>query len=157
MVISNSLSLHGLTAGRTIALTVNSALVFINHFLWFRHFSQPPSISPQRYSNSNRYDRLDIPSFTEIASYFGLCVWLVPFALFVSLSAGENVLPSMGSEYATGDTKRVTAMDGSLGGGGDRRGRKAKGLVKAVIDRTVEWVGETGQLMGFWRDDRRRF
>lgn len=67
------------------------------------------------------------------------------------------MLPSMGSEYATGDTKRVTAMNGSLGGGGDRRGRKAKGLVKAAIDGTVEWVGETGHLMGFWRDDRRRF
>ena len=137
--------------------TKKSPLVFTNHILWFRHFSQPPSLPPPRYSSSNRYDRLDIPSFTEIASYFGLCVWLVPFALFVSLSAGENVLPSMGSEYTTGETNRVTAMGGSLGAGGDRRGRKAKGLVKAAIDGTGEWVSETGQLMGFWRDDRRRF
>lgn len=73
------------------------------------------------------------------------------------MSAGENVLPSMGSEYATGDTNKVNAMDGSLGGGGDRRGRKAKGLVKAAIDGTVEWVSETGRLMGVWRNDRRRF
>lgn len=63
----------------------------------------------------------------------------------------------MGSEYATGDINRMTVTDRDLGGIGDRRGRKAKGLVKAVIDGTVEWVSETGQLMGFWRGDRRRF
>ena len=63
----------------------------------------------------------------------------------------------MGSEYATGDGNRITALDGSLGGRGDRRGRKAKGLVKAAIDGTVEWVSEFGQLMGLWRDGRRRF
>lgn len=63
----------------------------------------------------------------------------------------------MGSEYATGETTRIAAMDGSLGGAGDRRGKKAKGLVKAAIDGTMEWVDETGQLMGFWRGDRRQF
>ena len=95
-----------------------------------------------------------MPTFTEIASYFGICVWLVPFALFVSLSAGENVLPSMGSEYATGgDTP------GKLGGAigsGDGRSRRKKGLVKAFVDWAVEWMGETGQLMGFWKGDKVR-
>ena len=28
-------------------------------------------------------------------SYFTLCLWLVPFALFVSLSANENILPTV--------------------------------------------------------------
>ncbi len=27
-------------------------------------------------------------------AYFTLCLWLVPFAFFVSLSANENVLPT---------------------------------------------------------------
>ena len=27
-------------------------------------------------------------------AYFTLCMWLVPFAFFVSLSANENVLPT---------------------------------------------------------------
>ena len=33
------------------------------------------------------------PTFVEICSFFGLLVWLVPFALFVSLSAHDNLLP----------------------------------------------------------------
>lgn len=28
-------------------------------------------------------------------AYFTLCMWLVPFAFFVSLSANENVLPTV--------------------------------------------------------------
>jgi hypothetical protein len=28
-------------------------------------------------------------------AYFTLCLWTVPFAFFVSLSANENVLPTM--------------------------------------------------------------
>lgn len=134
-------------------------LVLLNHFLWFQHFSTPPS----RPSGHSRYDPYtDIPTFTEIASYFGICVWLIPFALFVSLSAGEMVLPSMGSEYATGDGSAGNAGtigigSGSLGGGTGRgTGRKAKGLVKAAIDGVGGWIGETGQAMGFWRGDRMR-
>lgn len=139
-------------------------LVILNHFLWFSHFSTPrrPS-SPPRYNPSYRYDRFDndIPSFTEISSYFGICVWLVPFALFVSLSAGDNVLPSMGSEYATGGGNSPVVAGGQYAGvGNDRAGRgerKAKGLVKAAIDGTGELVKETGMAMGFWRGDRSGF
>lgn len=29
----------------------------------------------------------------QVLSYFTLCLWIVPFALFVSLSANDNVLP----------------------------------------------------------------
>lgn len=32
--------------------------------------------------------------FKQVIGYFTLCLWLVPFALFVSLSANENVLPT---------------------------------------------------------------
>jgi len=135
-----------------------AVLVLLNHFLWFRHFSTPPSLSSRgRGYTTSIYDRPDMPTFTEIASYFGICIWLVPFALFVSLSAGENVLPSMGSEYATGGS--VGGGDGGLGGVGDGRGRRKNlGLVKQAVQRVGEWVGETGQLMGFWRGDKgRRF
>lgn len=95
-----------------------------------------------------------MPTFTEIASYFGICVWLVPFALFVSLSAGENVLPSMGSEYATRGSSGQS--DGSLGGSGDGRAGRKKGLVKAAVDWIVEWVFETGGLLGYWRGEKAR-
>lgn len=95
-----------------------------------------------------------MPTFTEVASYFGLCVWLVPFALFVSLSAGENVLPSMGSEYATGDrvataglSDRALSSDSKI---------KSKGMAKALVDNIRDWVSENGELMGFWRGERTR-
>ncbi|NXH31302.1 TX261 protein, partial [Myiagra hebetior] len=31
--------------------------------------------------------------FPQVLAYFTFCLWLIPFAFFVSLSAGENVLP----------------------------------------------------------------
>lgn len=34
-------------------------------------------------------------------AYFTLCLWLVPFALFVSLSANENVLPTVAERTGT--------------------------------------------------------
>lgn len=33
--------------------------------------------------------------FFQVMAYFTLCQWLVPFSFFVSLSANENVLPTM--------------------------------------------------------------
>ena len=74
----------------------------------------------------------------------------------MSLSAGENVLPSMGSEYATGG--EVPGGSGALGGssGSERGGRRKIGLVKAAVDWVVEWVGDTGQLMGVWKGDKMR-
>ncbi|KAL8790542.1 MAG: hypothetical protein Q9213_000564 [Squamulea squamosa] len=137
---------------------LSCVLVILNHFFWFRHFSTPPAISPSRSRTANRYDYTDIPSFTEIASFFGICVWLVPFAMFVSLSAGENILPSMGSEYATGDSGRSSGATNKLGvnGSQSRRGG-AKGLVKAAIDGTFQWVGELAEGLGLWRGDKRRF
>jgi hypothetical protein len=68
---------------------------------------------------SSYYERPDVPTFTEIASYFGLCVWLVPFALFVSLSASDNVLPTMGSEVPVRDSNGKN---------------KRQGMAKALVD-----------------------
>lgn len=34
----------------------------------------------------------------DVATFFGVCVWLVPFFLFLSLSANDNVLPSLGEQ-----------------------------------------------------------
>ena len=79
-------------------LTPHIVLVLLNHWLWFRHFSAPPP--PPSHPIYSPHPP-PLPSFTEVASFFFLQVWLVPFALFVSLSASDNVLPSMGSEYAT--------------------------------------------------------
>lgn len=53
-----------------------SVLALCNHFIWFYYFS-------------SSYYR-----FVEIVSFFSLCVWLIPFSYFVSLSANEHTLPS---------------------------------------------------------------
>ncbi|KAG9785586.1 DUF396-domain-containing protein, partial [Aureobasidium melanogenum] len=131
---------------------LSCGLVILNHWLWFRHFGEPtvpggyrgapPSSRRDWYSAPPVYDQ---PTFTEIASYFGICVWLVPFALFVSLSAGENVLPSMGSEYATGERDGV---------GLNRR--KNTGMAKAALGGVKDWLNETGAVLGLWQADNVR-
>lgn len=133
---------------------LSCALVILNHWLWFRHFSEPPNYrgKPATRWKGDRYAGGmygEQPTFTEIASYFGLCVWLVPFALFVSLSAGENVLPSMGSEYATGEREGV---------GGFKKGhrRKNTGMAKKAVEGAREWMTETGAVMGLWRAENVR-
>ncbi|KAI9276509.1 transmembrane adaptor Erv26-domain-containing protein [Sporodiniella umbellata] len=50
-------------------------LVFVDHFLWFHYFTK------------------HYRPFMDIAGFFGICVWLVPFAYFISLSANDNALP----------------------------------------------------------------
>lgn len=67
-------------------------LVIINHFLWFNHFHHP-YIPPLQERLKQGYKPPKIPDFTEICAFFGLLVWFVPFALFVSLSANDNILP----------------------------------------------------------------
>ena len=38
--------------------------------------------------------QLFYPDLFQVLAYFTICLWLVPFAFFVSLSANENVLPT---------------------------------------------------------------
>ena len=79
----------------------------------------------------------------------------MPFALFVSLSAGENVLPSMGSEYATGDHVHPGLGHGQSSSDAKSRNR---GMAKALVDNVRDWARENGELMGLWRgESSRRF
>lgn len=104
---------------------VNTGLVMLNHYLWFQHFS---NYQTQSYRGmSSYYDRPDVPSFTQIASFFGICVWLVPFSLFVSLSANDNVLPTMGS------SERRVGPDGKS---------KRQGLFKAIVDGFLDMISQ---------------
>lgn len=69
-------------------------------------------------------------------------MWLVPFSLFVSLSASDNVLPTIGSEEP--------GMPGSAVQGKNKR----QGMFKVVVDTIREWIGELGELAGWSRPDR---
>ncbi|KAG0369792.1 transmembrane adaptor Erv26-domain-containing protein [Gamsiella multidivaricata] len=55
---------------------LSCVLVLADHFMWFKYFTR------------HYY------SFMTIASFFGICVWMVPFVYFISLSANDNALPS---------------------------------------------------------------
>jgi hypothetical protein len=123
---------------------LNCALVGLNHWVWFRHFSEAPPYESRSAYRDLYQSAAPQPSFTEISSYFGIYVWLVPFAFFVSLSAGKNVLLSMGSEYATGSRAGIGAKGHK---------RRNTGMAKAAVNNVKEWVGETGAVMGMWQKD----
>ncbi|CAG9835578.1 unnamed protein product [Diabrotica balteata] len=65
-----------------LSLEFIATVVFIilNHYLAFSYFATV------------------YHTFSEVLAYFTLFLWLVPFALFVSLSANDNVLPTSISE-----------------------------------------------------------
>ncbi|XP_064193914.1 protein TEX261 isoform X1 [Anguilla rostrata] len=55
---------------------LSCALVVVNHYMAFQYFAE------------------EYYPFSEVLAYFTICLWIIPFSFFVSLSAGENVLPS---------------------------------------------------------------
>lgn len=89
-----------------------SVLVVVNHYMAFQYFAQeyyPFSEvkSSQIYHVQYFQDLFVLLSVThccffvflflpwiKVLAYFTICLWVIPFAFFVSLSAGENVLPS---------------------------------------------------------------
>jgi len=60
----------------SLPFIASCVLVLADHFLWFQYFT-------------SLYVR-----FMDIAAFFGICIWLIPFAYFISLSANDNALPS---------------------------------------------------------------
>ncbi|KAG9073296.1 erv26 super protein [Linnemannia hyalina] len=76
IVYSTNLSNFPYISLVSIPFLSSVVLVLVDHFMWFQYFA-------------NKYY-----SFMSIASFFGICVWLVPFTYFISLSANDNALPS---------------------------------------------------------------
>lgn len=85
------------------------------------------------------------------------------------------MLPSMGSEYATGEGSSFVSagkepvgagmgggygVNATLGGGGGGRKRSGTnanaGMAKAVVNNAMEWVSETGEVMGLWKGEKTR-
>jgi len=88
-IVSNVLYLMLLPHFPKVKLTnlifiVSFVIFFVSHYLWFNHFSS-----------------LFFP-FSDIISFFTICVWLVPFIFFVSLTSDDNQLP-YNSFSATGE------------------------------------------------------
>jgi len=73
------------------------ALVIADHFIWFFYFAR--ITGEARHLKAYRGINSHAPGFTEIASFFGVCVWFTPLFLFLSLSANDNALPTSESLF----------------------------------------------------------
>lgn len=61
----------------SLSFILGAILVLVNHYFAFQFFS------------------IVYYPFPEVLAYFTVCLWLVPFAFFVSLSINEHTLPNM--------------------------------------------------------------
>jgi len=77
-----------------VLLWVSIIFFLINHSLWFSHFTS------QYYQ------------FWDVFGFFSICVWLVPFIFFISLTVDDNSLP-YGSISATGESIGETKKKGN--------------------------------------------
>ncbi|XP_063906275.1 protein TEX261-like isoform X2 [Zophobas morio] len=86
-------------------MIVFGILAQISHFFILRHFPSVSLTSPEFIASVvllvlNHYFAFQYFAevhyvFSEVMAYFVLWLWLVPFALFVSLSANDSVLPTV--------------------------------------------------------------
>ncbi|KAF8165491.1 transmembrane adaptor Erv26 [Crassisporium funariophilum] len=79
----------------SLTFLASCALVVADHFLWFFYFARLTNDARMRTYRGVYSEAL---SFTEIASFFGICVWFTPLFLFLSLSANDNALPMTAGE-----------------------------------------------------------
>ncbi|KAF8528795.1 phosphatidylinositol phosphate phosphatase [Hysterangium stoloniferum] len=72
-------------------------MVVADHFIWFFHFSHvvEETRKRERRWRHPKDPGVHAPTFFDIATFFGICVWLVPLFLFLSLTANENALPTI--------------------------------------------------------------
>ena len=108
---SSSWPLISLTSASFIASCV---LVLADHFAWFFYFARVTQEARHTRPYLNPSPRA--PGFPEIASFFALCVWLVPLFLFLSLSANDNTLPmSAGKSYHSVYNTKLTIISAEPG------------------------------------------
>ncbi|KAF8269081.1 transmembrane adaptor Erv26-domain-containing protein [Lactarius quietus] len=70
-------------------------LVVADHFMWFFHFARRAHEAREAAHKAYRGGPVvRPPTFGDMATFFGLCVWLTPLFLFLSLSANDNTLPT---------------------------------------------------------------
>lgn len=77
----------------SLSFLASCALVIIDHFLWFFYFARVTQNARHRARTTYPRQNIPVPGFADIATFFGVCVWLAPLFLFLSLSANDNALP----------------------------------------------------------------
>ena len=84
----------------SVSFLGSCVLVVADHFLWFFYYARITQEARHRAHRSYRGPPLPhaVPNFGDIATFFGVCVWLAPLFLFLSLSANDNALPTNAGE-----------------------------------------------------------
>lgn len=111
-------------------------MVVLNHWLWFRYFSDPELPPAGILVDRPDYSGKTHPPFAQVASFFGMCIWLIPFALFIGLSAGDNVLP----------TSNDVDDDNT---GSQKAKRRSTGLIKVIVEKMWLYIGLAGRQFGY--------
>jgi len=78
----------------SLSFIASCGLAILDHFIWFFYFSH---LTREARQVSHIYRSPTRPSslgFSDIATFFGVCVWLIPLFLFLSLSANDHALPT---------------------------------------------------------------
>ncbi|KIJ37382.1 hypothetical protein M422DRAFT_100546, partial [Sphaerobolus stellatus SS14] len=81
----------------SVSFIASCVLVVTDHFLWFfywTHMVEEARKASRRWRHPSVESAIVVPSFIDMATFFGICVWLVPLFLFLSLTANENALPT---------------------------------------------------------------
>lgn len=79
--------------------------------MWFFHFTRLTHEARQAAHKVYRSGPMvKGPTFGDMATFFGLCVWITPLFLFLSLSANDNTLPMSGepSQLLSPGLRRLT-------------------------------------------------
>ncbi|KAH9959681.1 transmembrane adaptor Erv26-domain-containing protein [Russula dissimulans] len=70
-------------------------LVVADHFMWFFHFVRVTHEARQAAHKAYRGGPVvKVPTLGDMVTFFGLCIWLTPLFLFLSLSTNDNMLPT---------------------------------------------------------------
>lgn len=111
--------------------------VVLNHWFWFRWFTNV-DVPPYAILDKNPYyNGPTHPPFAQVSSFLGICVWLIPFALFISLSASDNVLPTTVSSSNDEESAAEKAK------------RRGTGLAKSIIHFCYQQIVKISQAVGY--------
>ena len=97
-------------------------LLLINHFVWFRYFIElkQESMSKSYYSSyNNKGDEEGDYSFTSIAGFLFLFVWMIPLGFFITVMDIEEALPSANIGGSSRSGMRTSSSSGSYAGSND--------------------------------------
>lgn len=117
----------------------NCICVVCAHFLWLNYFTDSAVPPYSIFKTNPSHKGATHPSIVQVSSFLGLCVWIVPLALFLSISASDNTLPT--SNYIPKDES-----------GAAKARRRSMGLAKLVLSHLYDWTVKLAHIMHMGRN-----